>query len=63
MSKHHTTEACGQHVFKAPHILDLGTRCKSVASFTMWLLYLQGKHLLYLMDRVWEGPRGCLNVC
>jgi hypothetical protein len=42
---------------KAPHSLDLGTRQRSVVSFTFRPLYLQGKSPWYPLDRRLGGPQ------
>jgi hypothetical protein len=41
----------------APRILDLGTRCRWVVSFTIRLLYPQGKSPWYPLDRRLGGPQ------
>jgi hypothetical protein len=41
---------------KAPRIIDLGTRWRSVVSVKPRSLYLQGKNPLYPLDRRLGGP-------
>jgi hypothetical protein len=41
----------------APHILDLGTRCRWVVSFTPWPLYSHGNSPWYPLHRWLGGPQ------
>jgi len=54
--KHHSMETLGDGGI-APRILDLGTRRRRVASFTIRPLYPQGKGSRYQLDRRLDGPQ------
>jgi hypothetical protein len=62
LTKHHAMKAyCGSGGI-APRILDLGTRCRWVVSFTPRPLYLKGKSRWYPLNRRLGGPQsrsGC----
>jgi len=45
----------------APRILDFGTKWRLVINFTPRPLYLQGKSLLYPLDRRLGGPQSRSN--
>jgi hypothetical protein len=47
LTEHHTMKAYWRSGFIAPRILDLGTRCRWVVSFTTRPLYPQGKNPWY----------------
>jgi hypothetical protein len=43
-------------------IYDLGTRCRWLASFILWLFCPQGNSLWYPLDRGWIGRRAILDL-
>jgi hypothetical protein len=57
LTKHHAMKTYWGSGGIAPFILDLGTRWRSVISFTPRPLYSQGKNPLYPLDRRLGGPQ------
>jgi hypothetical protein len=57
LTKHHAMKTYWGSGGIAPHILDLGTRCRWVISFTPRPLYPQGKSPWYPLDRRLGGPQ------
>jgi hypothetical protein len=58
LTKHHAMKAYWGSEGIAPHtFFDLGTRWRWIVSFTLRLLYPQGKRLWYPLDRRLGGPQ------